>query len=365
MVPVGFDHADNPEHQVPVAFSSDRKKAFSAANAVGQLVDFKVSPDGKSAQIVLDLPDRKAAEKAEQNVVEVSPIIHPAWRDGRGNSYRDIIGRMDLVVHPVDNSQSKFRPVREGVAMALRMALGSGKTEVYRMADADDSRDDDEERNDSNPIEMADDDDGETAADTNPDMPNVDDTTAAGGEQLEAIIAHLETLGVSLPADTDASNFQDRLLTALKTVESMKARQDAEDAKSEPDDESADEELTVADPQFAAMSLYATNQHRKELQQRLDALLESGRCTPDQHKKRKDQLNAVKLSLGRDGQLSKSPLEQWIEDRETLPQGACWEPSQRLSLLTVTDPPRDLVRRPGEMDAAEIDSAAALFHGVR
>lgn len=373
-VPVSFDHSDDYERQIPVAFSTDRRKALSAVNAVGHLSDFKVAADGKSAEIVLDLPDEKAAAKAEQNVVEVSPVIHPTWRDGRGNSYRDVIGHMDLVVHPVDNSQTKFKRL-EGVAMSIRMSLGKGKkgAKVYRMADDqdDDNKRDDEERDDA--IEMAEEDTppADDVEVENPDMPNVEDTTGAGDEQLEAIIAHLEVLGVALPADTTSENFTDRLLTALKTVEAMKAAQDAEDAADAENDETESEELTVADPQFAAMSLqaraavqYTNALHRKELNQRLDSLLKTGRCSPAEADKHRKAISAVKLSLDRSGNPRASDTEKWIADRESLPEGAVWDSTTRMSLLTESRPPADLISG-NSFDGKQVDEAANLYFGRR
>jgi len=338
-IPSGWDHGSNPAETAPVAFSTSKDKKRSAKNSVGWLDDFKVADDGNSAELTLDLLDDTAADKAEKNLVQRSPIIYPSWRDGKGRDWQDCITHVDLVHHAVDASQSKFKRAEEGaLACALRMSLDDGKKlSHYRMAD------------DDNPFKKSGDDDGgddeaakASAEDDNPDMPK-----PAGPEQdkqLEAIIAHLAVAKgpVVLPSDTDDENFKDRLLTALMTAKAATDAAEAEKAKDDERDEDDDmSKAKEATPEFAAMSLqartahgYAERLHRKDLNDRLDDLLKSGRCTAADHKSRKEAISAVKLSLNDQGDHTKDDVEKWLDDRESLPRGSLWPADSKLRMAT-------------------------------
>lgn len=337
-VPTDWDHGDDIALMQPVKMSGGTKKRRSAENTVGRLADFKLAADGQSAELTVELTDPKAAGRAERNEVYISPVILDKWRDGHGTEYSDVITHVDLVNHPVDHSQGPFveAPKSEPGVVALALRQGLGKPAAIRLGD--------------NPFAKKDGDgDGETgegASDagkaappdaednTNPDMPE----DAGDDQQLEAVIAHLRNDGYGLPADTDASNLVERLLTACLTKEASNQKAEAEAAKdkdeSDPDEEN---DMSVADPGYQAMSLALHNMHRDQLKQRLDNVLESGRCNSDEHTRLSAAVGAVRLSLDTEGkQLTKSDLEQWLESREAVPQGTFWDAETRTRKLSLT-----------------------------
>lgn len=142
VVPIDWDHADNPASATPLSVS-EYKKRRSAANTVGHMKDFKVASDGKSAEILLSIPDQQAAQKARDNLVFVSPVIFHDWKDGSGKSYNDVITHVDLVNHPVDHSQSGFSAMS-----ILRCGLDQGRPQSFRLAMMDEEFDIDEDDED-------------------------------------------------------------------------------------------------------------------------------------------------------------------------------------------------------------------------
>lgn len=328
IVPIDWDHGTDAATMSPVKMS--KGKARSSKNTVGKLAEFNIAADGNSAEILLDITDPTAKGRAERNEVYVSPVIFDRWQDGAKNQYSDLITHVDIVNHPVDNSQGPFVPAEVGtIACGIRMGL-SGKG-ISRMAfPGDDEEDEDEKDTDLDGTPDAVDPAPETPEKPeNPDMPADD----SGDAIAEAIVAHLDQLGISLPAawnfKTDAA--AEILLTGLKTA--LKAKQNAEPEKEEEEEEpnNGDDVMQVQDPGYAAMSLEHQaikaayeDQNRDALKKRLSLVLSSGRCTPADVAEREPELKAVRLSLGADKKPIKSDLEKWLDDREKLPEGACW-----------------------------------------
>lgn len=304
VVPVGWDHATEEDSLKPVSLSS-YKKSRSARDTIGRLVDFAVREDG-SAEITLDIRDPKAQQQARLNNVYVSPVIFDSWRDGHGNEYRDVITHVDFVNHPVDHSQGPFRQAGEGrIACALRMGL----SKPYRMSE-------------------------DTMADDNKTTPG-DDSGSASETKLKDVLDALAKMDIVLSDDTNEDNFLEHLHQALLTA----AAHRGEDGDDEP--------ATVApDDGYAAMSLeakkalaFAERTHRDALKSRLAKLLESGRCTPQEHKAQVGCVASVRLSLSSDGTPEPSRLEDWIASREALPEGACWDPDKRTKMSQVVNLP--------------------------
>jgi len=325
-VPVAWDHASDIAGASPVKLSS-KGKLPSAKNTVGKLAGFKVAQDGSHAEILLDITDPTAKGRCERNEVCVSPIIFDKWLDGAKTEYSDVLTHVDLVTWPVDHSQKPFIKAEPGViACGIRMGL-------TRMALPED--DDADEVEDGKPG------DTDTAPEKppeNPDLPKDD----SGDQIAEAIVAHLQQLGVALPAAWTLSgdNAGEILLTGLKTA--VLAKQTAEPKK---DDEPEEEEetMTVQDPGIATMSLqvksqlaFAERQHRETIKTRLSALADSGRCTPAEATAKESELPGVRLSLTEAGEPVPSDLEKWIASREAVPVGTFWSPevkTQKLSLV--------------------------------
>jgi len=332
VVPVEWDHADDPTQAIPLS-AEEYKKKRSAKNTVGHLKDFKVAEDGKSAEIVMNILRKSAKESAESNAVFVSPVIFGQWRDGAGNDYKDVITHMDFVNHPVDNSQGPFQKCEPGtIACALRMGLDVGHPVVFRMADDveddtngkkkryldddkddegekivemgeedDDMLDDDEykkkkkkssddmdmedmdyEDDDYDIDEMGDDDDDEMGDDDD-DME--EDLGINDGDPEEQALAakiseDLEAAGISPPEGvdpiSDPKDFLRQLCAALRQ-KAMDERDDkldeAQGENNEPND-LGDEEMMTTSPEFAALSLTSKVTHQWAQRQLRDKLNE-------------------------------------------------------------------------------------------
>lgn len=321
VVPMHWDHSPDPEALVPVpmdVFHDEvkRTKHRSAANSVGRLESFKVAPDGQSAEIEYRTLTPSATEKVEANAVSVSPVIYPEWKDGAGNAYSDCITHMDLVVHPVDHSQSPAQPV----ACAIRMGLEPQK--IYRMAT--------EPPEDEEGKKKPEGEDGTKNPDGDGDGDGKKPGDDGGATTVPELIEALGKLDIVLPENTNATNFIDRLHTALLTAAAHEGI--GEDTEGEP---------TVDDPQIATMSLqarqavaYAERQHRETVGGRLHKLLEEGRCTPAEYEAQKANLGVVKLSLDDKGEPQSSKLEDWIESRASVPRGTFWDDEQKLRRMS-------------------------------
>ena len=220
----------------------------------------------------------------------VSPVIFEEWKDGKGRVHEDCITHVDLVQHPVDNSQTDFVPA--SIACALRMGLDTGKPKTYLLADHD-MADDGSKHDDDNPGE------------------------AESTDRLKNVIEALAAMKIVLPDDTTAENFFERVEAALLTAAAMGGEEIP----------MGTEELEATTPDFAALSLrgpfakFASNEHRKGVALRLDALLEKGQCTPAEYKEKEMTLKSVRLSLDSAGNHRLTPTESWIDSRESVPEG--------------------------------------------
>lgn len=406
VVPIDWDHAEEASALQPMSLKDWRKKR-SSQDTVGLLDDFALSSDGKSAIVTLDVRDPKAIQRANENAVYISPVLFPSWADGAGNDYQDVITHVDFVNHPVDHSQSEFTPAEPGViACAIRMAL----SKPYRLSEttmaektielepyhgfirmgSDDPADGFFTKNGKTiPITVGGedylDDDHKAASpskkwkgrgsksrkgrkgkgkkmslvlrmseDTEPmeaDVIGEDDT-----DMVDEVLDLLEENGVVLPEDTTDENLVSTLRVALTAVNGK----NIEDPDDEPEDEG--EPMEVQEPSISTMSLtaskalaYAEQQHQSSVQGRLDALLQTGRCTPAEHRDKKNAVDSVKLSLTKEGKPKPSTLEQWIEARVSVPAGTFWSDEQKIKMSAVTEPPAHLK---GELNDDEVNATA-------
>jgi len=400
VVPMHWDHGSDVDSLRPLSereFSSNRTR--SAKNSVGKLTDFKVSADGKSAEITFQTLEPAATRKVASNAVYVSPVIFPQWKDGAGNQYKDLITHLDLVNHPVDHSQSLAKPVSPNgaVACALRMGLG---TQPYRlgaaMADKDYEKDEmlddeilDDEMMDEEILdeEMGDEDEADMLGDDLAGDPDFEDEMMDDGEEIEDFDAELDDLGmdtgeelemdvvddgsavgdlmlaladhdVVLPEDTTMENFMDRLRTALIAKKGGSA-------DAEPNDNGFDDgDTIVADPQIATMSAFANKSYNAKINRQLTKLLKSGRCTPAEYRQRKKQASTVRLSLNAQGKPKQTILSAWIKSRASLPAGATWSSREKLRRMSSVAQPKSSYatrKSANEMSAAELDKEVEKF----
>lgn len=349
VVPIAWDHASNVDDLSPVAL--DQFSARSAKNTVGHLKEFNLSADGRSAELVLDVHDDVAISKASSNSVFVSPVILNRWRDGAANEYSDVITHVDFVNHPVDHSQGPF--VADAITCGLRLGLSQPHfLKATRMAKASKS-------NDKNSYHWITTPDGDPVlappvgrgkgnrskrkgnkkmsllvrrlADSEPMEEPTDDSTPDGYDNMDEILDLLEEhFNIVVPEDTTDENLVERLHAAILTA---CAHKNADNPAESPE---AKEEVTVADTGASTLSLeqrgaieWAQRHHRADVEKRLAAVLDSGRCTPAEFQTRKEGVSTVRLSLDGQGNPVLCDLEKWIADRETIPQGTFWDSKKR------------------------------------
>jgi hypothetical protein len=379
VVPIDWDHAEqsNRDGLTPLSLGDFRKRR-SARNTVGHLVDFDVTEDG--AVLTLDVPDEDAAGKADKNLIFVSPVISPAWRDGALNEYADCITHVDFVNHPVDYSQGPFERVPEmnqqpAIACALRMGLGTQfyvpkqqgtkqmvtfLPKIVRMAE-DNREPDGWATNSDGKRHPVFDSKGRSkksrgkrkagkkavsrlslfvrmAEDAEPVIADVIPEPEDAYDVIDEVLDLLEEFDIRLPDDTTDENLVDRLRTALIAKggdnQMTDTMDDLDDMPDLPPIESTDEPPIAETP--VAMSIAATNhirqQYRTSLQQRLQRLARTGRCTESERDDHLKDIGAIKLSLAANGNPVRCELERWIKSREDVPAGTFWSETRRLSL---------------------------------
>ena len=314
-IPVFWDHPNDPKLSQPIKRKDGKKRR--ARGQAGWLTNAAMADDG-GLELEFDIPNEKDAQQVADNLTKVSPVIWDTLPDGRGVTHESVIGACDLVIHPVDDSQTDFTPVPAVACSLVRMSL-EGKPVIYRLAEDD---------------EMADDDSG-------------GDSEGDGSDRVKRVIEGMAALNIMVPDDTTVENFFERVESALLTAAAM-------------GDGGVDNEpLEATSPEFAAFSLtplgkFQSKQHQTGVMDRLDTLLGDGRCTPVEYKDRKPQVEAIRLSLNTDGEHRPTSIESWIESREAIPAGSCWDSVKRTRMSNL-----ELVQHPEELSGDEVTEERA------
>lgn len=420
-IPSHFDHSDDEELLTPIDEKELRaRQSRSAQFTVGKLADFKVSPDGQAAEIVLHTLDPKATEKVSQNAIYVSPVIHPKWKDGAGNEYADALTSFDLVDWPVDHSQSSFTPlVRMGqrVCPAIRMGMSKpaflerngmstvatakavkNRSQAARKArfkaalaqglqrmGSDYQPDDDEDENkpaDDAAATASDSDGSETPTPSDDASPT--DTIGATNEQapdlLDSVLNLLHEHGITLPDDTTDDSLINHLRVALTALLN---RQEPDGDEDGVDDDTQDSPQAMPQPVAPTIATMSVQQrkmleraavaeralaetHRGNTTQRLAALLKSGRCTPAEHDAQLRTLGTVRMSMKDDGTFKQNRVDFFLEDRESVPEGTYWTDKQRTDAvgqrLSAVIPP-DSITNGGGRSRNELAEAIRALGG--
>jgi len=399
-LPSHFNHASDLDLLEPIpADPSERQLHRGAQATVGHLepMGFVVSADGQSAEITLKTLTDGAREAVSKNVVYVSPVIFPEWKDGAGNTYADVITSFDLVDHPVDYSQSSFVPairMGRGVVPVIRMGnsqpyiLGTNmasKTKHKKRNEAArrariahairmGTMPEDEDKPDEIPAA-----DAAAEAETETPAPKGDDNTPDRVDAVDQVLNLLAEFGCKLPDDTDDSNMIRHLRVALTALLNSQLMEDATEDPAEAQGGlpgSMPGAMPVpSQPSIATMSVqrsaertYAEKLHRDAIASRLDALLRSGRCTPHEADQQTRALQVVKLSLTNDGTAKKTDVDKWLESREPVPAGTFWTDKQRtdaVKLSVVPAPTAWKVSDNGQPSAAEIEAGVTALMGKR
>lgn len=413
-IPSHFDHSNDEELLTPISESELRAKiSRSAKHTVGKLKSFRVTPDGQAAEIVLHTLEPDATKSVASNSVYVSPVIHPAWKDGAGTKYNDALTSFDLVDWPVDHSQSSFTPlIRLGQRVCPTIRMGASKpyilerspmttataTSKNRSVDARRSRfkaalkagiqvmgsdyDPDEDKDDmgaGTPVDAA----ADSADTPTPsDDPSPTDTIGTDAAQapdlLDSVLNLLHEFGVSLPDDTTDESLINHLRVALTALLAAGGDDEPEDEMTGDDQPKVDAMPQPVAPTIATLSVQQrkaldraaiaeralAESHKKNLEQKLGSLLRSGRCTPHEHDNQLRTLNTVRMSMLDDGTFRESRVDYFVEDRETVPAGTYWTDSQRTDSLTqklsVVEPPDSITTGGGRSHSEFAEAVRAL-----
>jgi hypothetical protein len=324
-VPMHFNHAelDDEEMLKPIAMDSFSKRdTRGAQNTEGRMTDFKVAPDGRSAEITVEILTPSAQEKVEANAVYVSPVIYPEFQDGHGRTYADVITSVDLVDYPVDHSQGPFVPAEPALmGCAIRMGISPKyyQPRVTRM-------------------------DMVSGVDAGNDtMPPPGDTS--GGQDVVAqIVAVLGELGVQLPPDTNAMNIVERLRATMGNGGQGAGRMAGESG------------VSVATPEIQTMSLqvrnaraFAQSLYQRELIHQLEHLRDTGRMTDEEFRLQSAKVGAQRLSLDQYGKANEGEIEKWVNSRKPIPEGTFQTETYRknkqsqLARMSVAQPPKPAI----------------------
>lgn len=317
--PVLFEHAERGSSDgTPKQFSSERdRRADMVKHGAGWLVDVKQAADG-SGVYVLDVTDEIAGKLKDGSIKFTSPEFRPSWRDdASGQEFKNIISHVALTHKPRAIDQGKIEPVgaNDGAAdPVLRFSLADYEGPIDDNGDsgstqfADDGKPFGKSKGDGGDDSAGEggSGNGDSAGDPtanktpeNPDMPKLNSPDKIK-QKKEAVLAHLDTIGVGLPADTiecDEEQFLDRLLTSLLTIKSAEAKAQAEQAEKDKANEIDDgsEQIKEQQPpmQFSLADaesgeLAKSNkllsrvirQEHQSLAGRLESMVKAGKITP-------------------------------------------------------------------------------------
>lgn len=333
-IPVFWDHQADLEKSKPVQLSGSKRR--TAKDQAGWLVGASLDDKG-GLKLDFDIPGKADSAKVKDNVTKVSPVFWEKIKDGRGQEHQNVIGACDLVVHPVDDTQTDFEPA---IACSLvRMSLDGPK--IVRFAE------DEEEKPKKEPPKLPE--PKEELGDELKDEPEPEEEPDSSDDQearVQRVVEALASMSVVLSEDTNSQNLLEHLEQALLTAAAIG------------EDQMGTENLEAATPQMqlslnSPHAKYIDKQHRSMVGQRLSAILESGKCTPAEYQDKSAGLKTVRLSLDREGNHIASGLEEWIASREAVPKGTFWDSETRTQKMALEPAEQPEHARLGPMSREE------------
>lgn len=279
-VPVYFEHPPlGSQEAVPQQMSGWDEKAERLKNQCGYLRDIRLGSDG-AAVYTIEADDPDAEKKLRtKSIRHTSPQFMPVVVDGKGRSFPNAISHVALTGRPRNLDQTELVPVAE---QPMQFSLDD-LVEPIQMADDSDEREEGDKGSEKPEA---------PAAPEKPEIPDMPQDTGPdeSDQQIQAIIAHLGVLGLGLPEGTDDSNFKDRMLTALLTLEASKAKLESEKPK---EDEPGDQQIVEqqAPMQFSLDDAIGNKlgnkllgrvikQEHELLKGKLDTMTKAGKITP-------------------------------------------------------------------------------------
>ena len=201
-IPAPWRHNDKA---TPIRLDPDAGD-IDAYNNAGFWDNLRVGKDGWLWGDV-DVPRDEDASRVGTTVQDVSLLAKPKWLDGKANTYEDAITHIALVTHPVAKDDKTFEPVPED-------ALALSTSDLYFGEPPDE---------------------GEEAT-----------VDAAASTVKDALKMLAEISSVTLPDDTNAENFLERLVTALAAIRGTKDEEGSGDSLQEPPSNSKQQPGPVA-----------------------------------------------------------------------------------------------------------------------
>lgn len=153
---------------------------------------------------VLDAPGDPAdfktpAGKIGKTVRETSILALPSYPDGKGNEFKDILGHIALVTHPIEPGQTNFEEVKSYALAMSHFAFKLGDAVTMSFPEPP-------------PTEEV---DGEEMGDEEGELEDEDEVTNAVTQDVSTLIPLLRDCGIVLPDDTTITNLVERLQVAL------------------------------------------------------------------------------------------------------------------------------------------------------
>lgn len=360
-VPVTWDHQGTK----PVQLSHGAKIAAVAKHTFGDVSAYRVSSEGR-LQAGLAVDDPADVERLKK-VKFVSPHVQFNWTDPTGKKWPGVtIGHVAATPYPVQKDQRPFDLSRAGrdEFPPINLSLGD------YMADAKTKPTDDDEipgeADDATPAEGEGDDTDDSTLPPLPDEGNPVATLPAPEDvHLKPAIAALASHGITLPPDTNAANFAERINIAITAITDHQAKKDMEDAAKEQDDANAPDpndpnamavkvggQTPTESKQPAPVSMSLAEQkatekavalERRTITQRINRLNKTGRITPTIAQKLLAEARAVDLSFADTGELTPNGVTAKVDAYEALPGNSAWSKTGRqpadLSRAKVVNPP--------------------------
>ncbi len=159
------------------------------------------------------------------------------------------------------------------------------------------------------------------------------------------VMQDLEAAGIAAPQGVDPADNPLEFLRQLSAALRQKKLDEGvgDMAGDYPDDYEGDE-MTVSQPEFAAMSLQVKQANQRataaekallsrsirDLHQELNQVFTDGQCTGDEYKAQVKKLKATRFSLTDSGRMSESTVSQFVANRKGLPKGAALSTGERL-----------------------------------
>ena len=357
-IPVCWDHQPATE---PVQMSVADRNAKIAKNTFTFVRAYRLGSEGQLQSGVLPR-DPKDTEQMKKTGF-VSPRLRWNWTDPTGKKWPGwTVGHVAVTPYPVQHTQAPFDMSRaDAERPPINLSLGD------YMADEKKKPEDDEipGNADATTPEGDDGDDDSTLPPLPDEASPVAGLPAPEDVHLKPAIAALASHGITLPPDTNAANFAERINIAITAIAGHQAKKDAEDAADKQEDDASPDpnnpdamavkvggQTPTESKQPAPVSMSLAEQkatdkaivlERRTITQRINRLNKTGRITPVIAQKLLAEARAVNLSFAESGELTPNSVTAKIDAYEALPAQSAWSKTGRqaadLSRAAVVNPP--------------------------